>query len=189
MFLQPIQNKQTNKQVLCANRGEIAVRVFRAAAELGILSVAGYSIHDRNMPHRYKADESYQLNDVPGRPVACYLDVEGLVELAKKHGVDAIHPGYGFLSERADFAQRCEEMGITFIGPSANVLASLGDKTTARRIAKECNVATVPGTDEPLSSADEAKDFCKTYGLPVIMKAAMGGGGRGMRVVRSMDCA
>ena len=85
------------------------MRVFRAAAELGILSVAGYSIHDRNMPHRYKADESYQLNDVPGRPVACYLDVEGLVELAKKHGVDAIHPGYGFLSERADFAQRCEE--------------------------------------------------------------------------------
>lgn len=187
MFLQPIQNKHTNKQVLCANRGEIAVRVFRAAAELGILSVAGYSIHDRNMPHRYKADESYQLNDVPGRPVACYLDVEGLVELAKKHGVDAIHPGYGFLSERADFAQRCEEEGITFVGPSANVLASLGDKTTARRIAKECNVATVPGTDEPLSSADEAKDFCKTYGLPVIMKAAMGGGGRGMRVVRSMD--
>ena len=173
--------------MLCANRGEIAVRVFRAAAELGLLSVAAYSVQDRLMPHRYKADESYQLVDVPGKPVACYLDVEGIVALAKQHDVDAVHPGYGFLSERADFARRCEEEGIAFIGPSAECLESLGDKTTARRIAKECGVATVPGTDSPLDSADQAVTFVQENGLPVIMKAAMGGGGRGMRVVRSLD--
>ncbi|CAG9460796.1 unnamed protein product [Pedinophyceae sp. YPF-701] len=159
---------------MVANRGEIAIRVIRAAKEMGLQSVAIYSPVDRLMPHRFKADESFQ----------CYLDVEGIIKIAKEHDVDAIHPGYGFLSENTTFARRCREEGIKFIGPDPESIDRMGDKTAARVIAQEAGVPVVPGTDEALKDADAALAFAKEAGFPVIVKAAMGGGGRGMRVVR-----
>lgn len=172
------------KKILCANRGEIAIRIFRAGTELGLRTVAIYSPADRLQPHRYKADEAYCVGSPEMQPVSCYLDMDAIIRVAKEAEVDAIHPGYGFLSENATFARKCAEAGIVFIGPKPETISAMGDKTAARRAAVECGVSIVPGTNQPLSSPDEAKAFAAQYGYPVILKAAMGGGGRGMRVVR-----
>ena len=166
--------------------GEIAIRVFRACTELGIRSVAIYSEQDKMHMHRQKADESYLVGKgLP--PVQAYLSIPEIIRVAKENRVDAIHPGYGFLSERADFAQACLDSGIRFIGPSPRVVAQMGDKVAARQAAIEAKVPVVPGTDGPVRTAEEAITFCQTHGLPVILKAAYGGGGRGMRVVRKME--
>ena len=171
------------RKLLCANRGEIAIRVFRAATELGIRTVAIFSREDRVHLHRYKADEAY-LVGVGKSPVAAYLDIDGIIEIAKHNHVDAIHPGYGFLSERAEFARACEAAGIRFVGPRADVIDVLGDKTRARELAISAGVPVVPGSDGPVRALADAEAFVAAHGLPVIIKAAMGGGGRGMRVVR-----
>jgi len=178
-------NESPFRSVLCANRGEIAIRVFRAGTELGLRTVAVYSPADRLQPHRYKADEAYQVGAPGAQPVACYLDIDAIIQVAKEAEVDAIHPGYGFLSENAEFARKCADAGIVFIGPLPETIEAMGDKTAARRAAVECGVPVVPGTNRPIMSPEEAKDFSAKYGYPVILKAAMGGGGRGMRVVRS----
>ena len=169
-------------KLLVANRGEIAIRVFRAATELGIPTVAIYAEEDRFSRHRFKADEAYQLDQAKG-PVGAYLDYEGIVALAKAKGVTLIHPGYGFLSENADFARACDREGITFIGPSADLLGSMGDKTAARAQAIAAKVPVLPGTDEAISDPDEALTIAHEVGFPLIIKAAFGGGGRGMRIV------
>ncbi|MEM7263673.1 MAG: pyruvate carboxylase, partial [Planctomycetota bacterium] len=157
--------------------------MFRAATELGIRTVAIYSHEDRVHLHRYKADESYLVGEGQ-TPVGAYLDVDAIVAVAVENGVDAIHPGYGFLSERADFADACHSAGITFVGPNSDVLRALGDKISARRIAEECDVPVVPGTPDPVASFEEVRSFADTHGYPLLLKAAMGGGGRGMRVVK-----
>ncbi|KAG0323343.1 pyruvate carboxylase [Dissophora globulifera] len=174
------------KKVMVANRGEIAIRVFRSAHELSMKTVALFSYEDRLSMHRYKADEAYQIGD-PSKftPVGAYLAQDEIIRIAKLHDVSMIHPGYGFLSENASFAQKCAENGIAFVGPDAHVIAALGDKTKARDIAIAAGVPIVPGTPGPINSIKEAEAFVKEYGFPVIIKAAMGGGGRGMRVVRS----
>jgi pyruvate carboxylase len=172
------------RRVLCANRGEIAIRVFRACTELGIETVAIFSEEDRVHLHRYKADEAYLV----GRglePVAAYLAEDEIVELARTHRVDAIHPGYGLLSERASFAHKCRKAGIKFIGPTPEAIESLGDKVAARKIAEAAGVRVVPGTPRAITSAAEARAFAARVGYPVFIKASGGGGGRGMRVVRS----
>lgn len=170
------------EKLLVANRGEIAIRVFRAATELGIPTVAIYAEEDRFSRHRFKADEAYQLDQSKG-PVGAYLDYEGIVALAKSKDVTLIHPGYGFLSENADFARACAREGITFIGPSADLLGSMGDKTAARAQAIEAKVPVLPGTDDAISDPDEALTIAHEVGFPLIIKAAFGGGGRGMRIV------
>jgi pyruvate carboxylase len=171
------------QKLLVANRSEIAIRVFRSAHELGTRTVAIYSHEDRFALHRFKADEAYRVGN-PGEPIRAYLDVPGIVRLAKDVGVDAVHPGYGFLSENAGFARACAEAGITFVGPRPEVLDQLGDKVAARAVAKAAGVPVLSGGDKPVSSADEAKALADALGYPVIVKASMGGGGRGMRVVR-----
>jgi len=173
------------KKVMAANRGEIAVRIFRAGTELGLRTVAVYSPADRLQPHRYKADEAYQVGSSDMQPVSCYLDIDSIIRIAKAADVDCIHPGYGFLSENAAFARKCAEAGITFVGPMPETIEAMGDKTAARRAAVECGVPVVPGTNQPIATPDEAQAFAHKYGYPVILKAAMGGGGRGMRVVRT----
>ena len=170
-------------KLLAANRSEIAIRIFRAANELGLRTVAIYSQEDRLALHRFKADEAYQVGAGKG-PVEAYLDVAGIVALAKEKEVDAIHPGYGFLSENPALARACERADIAFIGPPPNLLQLLGDKTAARRLASSAGVPVLPGTEKPVKSAAEAQKIAKEMGYPVIVKAAMGGGGRGMRVVR-----
>lgn len=174
---------QINK-VLVANRGEIAIRVFRACSELGIRTVAIYSKEDSSSYHRYKADESYLIGK-DKKPIDAYLDIEGIIELAKEVGVDAIHPGYGFLSENIDFAKRCEEEGIIFIGPTSEHLNMFGDKVKARTEALHADLPVIPGTDGPVSSVNDVLEFGKKNGFPIMIKASLGGGGRGMRVVRS----
>ena len=168
---------------MVANRSEIAIRVMRAATELGIRTVAIYANEDRFCPHRFKADEAYQLDATKG-PLGAYLDVEGIVALAKEKGVDAIHPGYGFLSENPDFAAACAREGIIFIGPDSKVLDRMGDKTAARAVAEKLKVPTLQGTEEPVDKKKDAMIAAKKIGFPLIIKAAFGGGGRGMRVVR-----
>ncbi len=172
------------KKLLVANRSEIAIRVCRAAHELGIRTVAIYSHEDRFALHRFKADESY-LTGKDKNPVKAYLDIEGIIQLAKDKEVDAIHPGYGFLSENMDFARACENAGIAFIGPRPEILTLLGNKTSARQIAEKAQVPILSGNNAPLKSPEEAVAFCRQLGYPVIIKAVHGGGGRGMRVVRS----
>ncbi len=172
----------TQQKLLVANRGEIAIRVFRAATELNIPTVAIYAEEDRFSRHRFKADEAYQLDASKG-PVGAYLDYEGIVTLAKSKGVTLIHPGYGFLSENADFARACAYEGITFIGPSADLLGSMGDKTAARAQAIAAKVPVLPGTDDAISDPDQALTVAHEVGFPLIIKAAFGGGGRGMRIV------
>lgn len=185
-FRQSSTDVRTIRKVLVANRGEIAIRVFRACTEMGIRSVAVYSEQDKMHMHRQKADESYLIGKgLP--PVQAYLNVPEYIRIAKENDVDAIHPGYGFLSERADFADACIKAGVRFIGPSPKVMAQMGDKIAARKCAIECGVAVIPGTDAPLQDVEEAYEFCQTHGLPVMLKAAYGGGGRGMRVVRTLD--
>lgn len=174
------------KKVLVANRGEIAIRVFRACTEMGIRSVAIYSDQDRRHIHRVKADEAYLVGrGLP--PVAAYLDVPGIVRIAQEHDVDAIHPGYGFLSERSDFAEACVKAGIRFIGPQAAVMAKMGDKVAARQSAIAAGLPIIPGTDAAVTTAQEALEFVTAHGCPVILKAAYGGGGRGMRIVNHLD--
>jgi pyruvate carboxylase len=174
------------QKLLVANRSEIAIRVFRSAHELGIRTVAIYSHEDRFALHRFKADEAYRVGK-PGEPIRAYLDIPGIVQLAKDVGVDAVHPGYGFLSENAAFARACAAAGITFIGPRPEVLEQLGDKVTARAIARKANVPILSGGETPLKSIEEAKALAEKLGYPVIVKASMGGGGRGMRVVLTAD--
>jgi pyruvate carboxylase len=171
------------QKLLAANRSEIAIRIFRAANELGLRTVAVYSKEDRLALHRFKADEAYQVGDGKG-PVEAYLDVAAIVAVAKAKGVDAIHPGYGFLSENPALARACAKAGITFVGPTAELLELLGDKTAARALAISAGVPVLPGTEKPVKSAEEAKKVAGEIGYPVMVKAAMGGGGRGMRIVR-----
>ena len=172
------------RKLLAANRSEIAIRIFRAATELGLRTVGIYSQEDRLALHRFKADEAYQVGAGKG-PVEAYLDIAGIVALAREKGVDAIHPGYGFLSENPAFARACEKAGITFIGPTPELLELLGDKTAARRLAASAGVPVLPGTEESGQFAGRGAARSRPQiGYPVIVKAAMGGGGRGMRVVR-----
>ncbi|MFC4076149.1 pyruvate carboxylase [Salinithrix halophila] len=174
------------KKVLVANRGEIAIRIFRACTELGIRTVALYSEQDNTALHRFKADEAYLVGEGKG-PVEAYLDIEGIIEIAKRHDVDAIHPGYGLLSENAEFARRCREEEIVFIGPSAEHIQMFGDKVDARAMAVKADIPVIPGTPEPIASLQEAILFGKEHGYPIIIKAASGGGGRGMRIVRNQE--
>jgi pyruvate carboxylase len=167
---------------MAANRGEIAIRIFRAATELGLRTVSIFAVEDRFSIHRFKADEAYQLDSSKG-PVGAYLDYEGIVKLAKSKGVTMIHPGYGFLSENPAFARACAREGIIFIGPSPDLLENMGDKTAARALAHKFNVPTLPGTEEPINDPDKALAVAHEIGFPLIIKAAFGGGGRGMRVV------
>ena len=175
------KNKPIQK-LLAANRSEIAIRIFRAANELGLRTVGIYSQEDRLGLHRFKADEAYRVGAGKG-PVEAYLDIPGIVALATAKGADAIHPGYGFLSENPAFARACEKAGITFVGPTPALLELLGDKTAARRLAASAGVPVLPGTEDPVKSSAEARKVASQIGYPVIVKAAMGGGGRGMRVV------
>ena len=174
------------KKVLVANRGEIAMRVFRACHDLGLQSIAIYSNEDTYSAFRTAADESYLIGENES-PLGAYLDIPRIIQLAKLHGADAIHPGYGFLSENGDFARACEEAGIQFIGPSSQILDMMGDKLAAKQIAIECGVATTPGTTEPLKDREEAQRLAQEFGFPVILKAASGGGGRGMRRCDSVE--
>lgn len=174
------------KRILVANRGEIAIRVFRACRELGIRSVAIYSQEDSLSLFRTKADEAYLIGKNKS-PVDAYLDIDEIIKLAINKGVDAIHPGYGFLSENPEFAQKCEEAGIVFIGPTPETMQKLGDKISSKIVAHEAGVATIPGVDSPITSDEEAKKFAKEAGYPVMIKAAAGGGGRGMRVVNNEE--
>ncbi len=174
------------QKLLALNRGEIAIRIMRAATELGLKTVAIYSKEDRLSLHRFKADEAYQIGEGLG-PVQAYLDVDGIVALAREKGVDAIHPGYGFLSENPALPRACEAAGITFVGPSTQLLETLGDKTSARNLAERAKVPVVPGTHEPLTDARKTRSLARDIGFPLIIKAAFGGGGRGMRVVNSAE--
>ena len=176
----------TIKKLLVANRSEIAIRVFRSATELGIRTVAIYSHEDRYALHRFKADEAYKIGK-QGEPIRAYLDIDAIVQLAKDVGADAIHPGYGFLSERSDFAKACEAAGIKFIGPSVHALENLGDKTSARAIAIKADVPILGGTQGAVEELAEAQAAAEKVGFPVMIKASHGGGGRGMRVVRTAD--
>ncbi|WP_438821641.1 pyruvate carboxylase [Intestinimonas massiliensis (ex Afouda et al. 2020)] len=168
------------KKVLVANRGEIAIRVFRACYDLGLHTVAMYSNEDTYALFRTKADEAYLIGENKS-PLGAYLDIPAILDLARRRGVDAIHPGYGFLSENADFARACEAAGINFVGPPSHILAQMGDKLAAKATAIACNVPTIPGSTEPLKDADDAVARAVSYGFPIILKAAAGGGGRGMR--------
>ncbi len=170
------------KKILVANRGEIAMRIIRACRELNIATAAIYSEADTAGIYVKKADEAYLVG--PG-PVKGFLDMQQIVDLAKRIGADAVHPGYGFLSENAQFAHLCRASGITFIGPSPQAIHLMGNKVKARELAKEVGVPIVPGTDGGVAGAEEALAFARTVGYPVMIKASAGGGGRGLRVVRS----
>jgi len=170
------------QKVLVANRGEIAIRVFRACKDLGLSTVAIYAKEDAYNLFRTKADASYVIGE-NRTPLGAYLDIEAIIRLAKAKGVDAIHPGYGFLSENARFAKACEDNDIIFIGPPSHILEKMGDKLSAKEIAKSCNVPTIPGSDTPLMDIEDAITRANDYGYPIILKAAAGGGGKGMRRV------
>ncbi len=174
------------KKVLVANRGEIAIRVLRACTELNIATVAVYTYEDRYSQHRNKADESYQIGE-DNQPLKPYLDMEAIIDLAKSKHVDAIHPGYGFLSENSEFARRCAQNDIIFIGPDPEVMDALGDKITAKKIAVKCNVPIIESNTKKLSSLKIAISEALTIGYPLMLKAASGGGGRGMRIIRTTE--
>ncbi|MHC1697888.1 MAG: pyruvate carboxylase [Geobacteraceae bacterium] len=176
--------KKKFKKILAANRGEIAIRIFRACSELGISTVAIYSQEDKLSLYRYKADEAYPVGKGKS-PVDAYLGIDEIIALAQDKGVDAIHPGYGFLSENPEFAEKCESAGIVFIGPTAEMQRRVGDKIAARKVAIEASVPVIPGTDNPVEKDEEALAFAEKSGYPLIIKAAAGGGGRGMRVARN----
>ena len=177
------------RKLLVANRSEIAIRICRAATELGLHTVAIYAQEDRLSVHRFKADEAYLVGTDKG-PVGAYLDIPGIVAIAKEHGVDMIHPGYGFLSENAAFAKACAKAGITFVGPRPELLDLMGDKVAARALAQKLSIPTLPGTEEPVAERAQALKVAQEIGFPLIIKAAFGGGGRGMRVVhRAADLA
>ena len=181
-----MKKQHTFRKLLAANRSEIAIRIFRAATELGLRTVAVYSQEDRLALHRFKADEAYQVGIGKG-PVEAYLDIPSIIAVAKAHDVDAIHPGYGFLAENPALARACAKAGIAFVGPTPELLELLGDKTAARRLAASAGVPTLPGTEKPVASPEEAQRIAADIGFPVIVKAAMGGGGRGMRVVHDPE--
>jgi pyruvate carboxylase len=176
------------KKILVANRGEIPIRIFRTAHELSLQTVAVFSHEDRLGMHRQKADEAYVIGK-RGQytPVAAYLAGDEIIKIAKEHNVQMIHPGYGFLSENSEFARKVEENGLIFVGPSYQTIEALGDKVSARTLAMKCNVPVVPGTPGPVARFEEVRAFTDEYGFPIIIKAAFGGGGRGMRVVREQE--
>ena len=171
------------KKVLIANRGEIALRVMRSCREMGLLTVAVFSDADRTSHHVAYADEAYPIG--PAVAKESYLNIEKVIATAKRCGADAIHPGYGFLSENSEFARRCKEEGIIFIGPAAETMEAMGDKIAARKRMIAAGVPVVPGTEQPLQSAEEAVRICNEIGYPVMLKASMGGGGKGMRLIHS----
>jgi pyruvate carboxylase len=176
------------KKILVANRGEIPIRIFRTAHELSLQTVAVFSYEDRLGMHRQKADEAYVIGKRGQyRPVEAYLAGDEIIKIALEHGAQMIHPGYGFLSENSEFARKVEEAGIIFVGPSYETIEALGDKVSARKIAMECKVPVVPGTPGPVEKFEDVKAFTDEYGFPIIIKAAFGGGGRGMRVVREQS--
>lgn len=174
------------KRLMVANRGEIAIRILRAASEMGIRTVAVFTYEDRYSLHRYKADEAYQIGNEE-EPLRPYLDIETLIKTAKDNQIDAIHPGYGFLSENVHFATRCREEGIIFVGPAPEVMEQLGDKIAAKKIARSVNVPVIEDSMLDLDDTDKAIAEAERIGFPVILKAAAGGGGRGMRVVRKKE--
>jgi acetyl-CoA carboxylase biotin carboxylase subunit len=178
-------NHRKIQKVLIANRGEIAVRIMRSCQEMGIKTVAVYSDVDRTMPHVLMADEAYRIGPAPSRE--SYLVIDTIIGVAKASGADAIHPGYGFLSERAEFAERVSNEGLIFIGPCAESIRAMGDKTEARKLVSKAGVPIVPGTPDAIDSERDAESFCEQAGLPVLIKAAAGGGGKGMRIVHRMD--
>ncbi|WP_413582996.1 acetyl-CoA carboxylase biotin carboxylase subunit [Bdellovibrio sp. HCB288] len=173
------------KKILIANRGEIAIRITRACRELGIASVAVFSDADRDSLHVFLADEAYHIGPSPSKE--SYLNYRKILEVAKQAGADAVHPGYGFLSENTTFAKACEEAGITFIGPTVANIESMGDKISAKALMKKSGVPTVPGSDGGVETVEEATKIAEKIGLPIIIKATAGGGGKGMRIVRKMD--
>ena len=172
------------KRVLIANRGEIAVRVARACKDHGLKSIAVYSDEDRTALHVQSADEAFSLDGITGAQT--YLNISKIIAVAKKSGADAVHPGYGFLSENADFAEAVIAAGLIWIGPPPAAIRALGDKVSARKIAAKVGAPQVAGTSDPVDSADEVIAFAKEHGLPVAIKAAHGGGGRGLKVARSL---
>src|SRR5207247_8686259 len=169
------------RRVLIANRGEIAVRVIRTLRELGVTSLAVFSEPDRAALHVLLADEAYPIGPGPARQ--SYLDLGRVIETAVRVKADAIHPGYGFFAESAAFARACQQAGITFIGPRPETIAALGDKLAARAAARAAGVPLVPGAETPLATLDEAREVARAVGYPVMLKAAAGGGGKGMRIV------
>src|SRR5919108_5237751 len=173
------------KKILIANRGEIAVRVIRACHELGITAVAVYSDVDRASLHVLKADEAHHIGAAAASE--SYLNIEKIVDVAKRSGADAIHPGYGFLSENAQFARACSEAGVKFIGPTAAAMELMGSKTRARQQMEKAGIPFVPGTSRGLESFEQAAQVAKEIDYPIMLKAAAGGGGKGMRLVRSRD--
>ena len=174
------------KKVLVANRGEIAIRVFRALNELGITTVSIYSKEDRYALFRSKADESYPLNPEKG-PIDAYLDIDTIIKIALAANVDAIHPGYGFLSENPDFVDACERNGIVFIGPSSQIMNAMGDKISSKKMAIDAQVPIIPGVDYAIKDIDTATKIAAEVGFPIMLKASNGGGGRGMRIVNTME--
>ena len=177
--------RSSARTLLVANRGEIAVRICRAAHELGLRTIAIYSQEDRFSVHRNKADKAYQIAPAGElTPVGAYLAQDHILRIATQHNVDLIHPGYGFLSENAEFAQKVVDLGIQWVGPQPNVIAQLGDKTRALELAKAVKVPVIPGSNGPINTIEDLKQFCDLHGFPVLIKAAMGGGGRGMRIVK-----
>ena len=173
-------------KLLAANRSEIATRIFRSATELHIRTVAIYTYEDRYALHRFKADEAYCIGQ-PGEPIRAYLNIDGILQVAKANHVDAIHPGYGFLSENPEFARKCRAAGIEFLGPQVSTLEILGDKTSARQIAQQVGIPVLNGSDEAIKSLKEGKQVAESLGFPVILKASHGGGGRGMRIVNKTE--
>ena len=173
------------KKVLIANRGEIALRVIRACRDLGIKSVAVYSDADRDSLPVVLADEAYNIGPAPSKD--SYLNTDNILAAIRKSGAEAVHPGYGFLSENADFAEQLEKQGLTFIGPTPANIRAMGDKLSAIKLMQEADVPTVPGSNGPVDTIEEAKKVVTKIGLPVIIKATAGGGGKGMRVVHKME--
>ena len=173
------------RKLLIANRGEIAVRIIRACREMGIATVAVYSEADEESLHTQLADEAICIG--PGPSAQSYLNMEQIISATMVSGADAIHPGYGFLSENSEFARRCKEEGIIFIGPSAETMEAMGDKIAARKRMIAAGVPVVPGTEQPLQSAEEAVRICNEIGYPVMLKASMGGGGKGMRLIHKEE--
>jgi len=171
------------RSVLIANRGEIALRILRTCREMGIRVIAVYSEPDRSMPHAVQADEAYMIGRAPASE--SYLRIESLIEVARKARADAVHPGYGFLAENPAFARAVRDAGMRFIGPPAEAIEAMGDKTSARRIVQSSGVPVVPGSERPIENLAEAEEFCHRIGFPVLLKAAAGGGGKGMRTVES----
>lgn len=180
-----MMSKRLIKKVLIANRGEIAVRIIRTCREMGMRTVAVYSDADRTMPHVLMADEAYRIGSPPSSE--SYLVIDKIISVARSSQTDAIHPGYGFLSERAEFAERVAREGLIFIGPNADSIRAMGDKTAARKLVTQANVPTVPGTPEAIDREEEAREFCARVGFPALIKAAAGGGGKGMRIVQKTE--